>query len=436
MNQEATIGPLPEKSPAVRIFGIGSAGVGVLAHLAGDKMPEGSLVAIHSNTAALATLARVEKIEVQNRTARRLSAANETGNEGSAADDALARVRSLCAGVETVFIIAGMGGVLGDGLSPSVARVAREAGAFVLAFAVMPFECEGSWRMELAGAGLKKLQEAVDLVLCCPNQQSLGLINEQTSLADTFNLANRLLAGGVRASWRAFSSETAMGQAFPDLCQSMIQCSKECYLAIAEAAGPNRVPESVDRLFAHPLAGTNIVPAPKTVAVFILGGASLGMTEVTRIMEHFQARCETSSLLMGAANIPELGDNLLLAVMFSTVAVETESSRFNSRSEPDALLPGKDRGNLGFQLLENTGQKRSSRFLPPPPALPPEKMQQLLKQQGRAVGRARKGQPSFRQTQLPLEILSKGRFDKSEPTIHKGEDLDVPTYIRRGMALN
>jgi len=34
---------------------------------------------------------------------------------------------------------------------------------------------------------------------------------------------------------------------------------------------------------------------------------------------------------------------------------------------------------------------------------------------------------------LPLEIVNKGRFDKSEPTIHKGEDLDVPTYIRRGL---
>jgi internalin A len=36
---------------------------------------------------------------------------------------------------------------------------------------------------------------------------------------------------------------------------------------------------------------------------------------------------------------------------------------------------------------------------------------------------------------LPLEIVSKGRFDKSEPTIVGGEDLDVPTYIRRGVAL-
>ena len=30
----------------------------------------------------------------------------------------------------------------------------------------------------------------------------------------------------------------------------------------------------------------------------------------------------------------------------------------------------------------------------------------------------------------------KGRFEKSEPTFHKGEDLDVPTYFRRGVPLN
>ena len=51
-------------------------------------------------------------------------------------------------------------------------------------------------------------------------------------------------------------------------------------------------------------------------------------------------------------------------------------------------------------------------------------------------GRSRKASAKMRQGQLPLEIIAKGRFDKSEPTIHKGEDLDVPTYIRRGVALN
>ena len=87
------------------------------------------------------------------------------------------------------------------------------------------------------------------------------------------------------------------------------------------------------------------------------------------------------------------------------------------------------------QLLDRTtNHKPHSRFVPPPPALPPEQIEQILSRQGMA--RPRKGSSKMRQGQLPLEIVSKGRFDKSEPTIHKGEDLDVPTYIRRGVALN
>jgi cell division protein FtsZ len=74
--------------------------------------------------------------------------------------------------------------------------------------------------------------------------------------------------------------------------------------------------------------------------------------------------------------------------------------------------------------------------VPPAPELGSDQGQQLLARQGRGGSRQRKNSSRLRQTQLPLEIVSKGRFDKSEPTIHKGEDLDVPTYIRRGVALN
>ena len=50
---------------------------------------------------------------------------------------------------------------------------------------------------------------------------------------------------------------------------------------------------------------------------------------------------------------------------------------------------------------------------------------------------ARRRRKSARlQKELPLEIVFKGRFDKSEPTIRHGEDLDLPTYIRKGVALN
>jgi cell division protein FtsZ len=54
----------------------------------------------------------------------------------------------------------------------------------------------------------------------------------------------------------------------------------------------------------------------------------------------------------------------------------------------------------------------------------------------RPAARPRKAGSKHIQTQLPLNIVSKGRFDKSEPTKHNGEDLDIPTFIRRGVVLN
>ena len=36
---------------------------------------------------------------------------------------------------------------------------------------------------------------------------------------------------------------------------------------------------------------------------------------------------------------------------------------------------------------------------------------------------------------MQLDNISRGRFEKSEPTLYNGEDLDVPTYIRRGISL-
>jgi cell division protein FtsZ len=43
--------------------------------------------------------------------------------------------------------------------------------------------------------------------------------------------------------------------------------------------------------------------------------------------------------------------------------------------------------------------------------------------------------PQERQESLPFEPLNRGRFEKSEPTIVNGQDLDVPTFMRRNIKL-
>jgi cell division protein FtsZ len=40
-----------------------------------------------------------------------------------------------------------------------------------------------------------------------------------------------------------------------------------------------------------------------------------------------------------------------------------------------------------------------------------------------------------KQEVLQFEPVTRGRFEKSEPTIIEGEDLDVPTYLRKNIKL-
>jgi cell division protein FtsZ len=51
-------------------------------------------------------------------------------------------------------------------------------------------------------------------------------------------------------------------------------------------------------------------------------------------------------------------------------------------------------------------------------------------------GTRRRGRSKPQQVQLPFEIVTKGRFEKCEPTVRRGHNLDQPTYLRRGVALN
>jgi cell division protein FtsZ len=186
----------------------------------------------------------------------------------------------------------------------------------------------------------------------------------------------------------------------------------------------------MDKLLAHPmLDGGQMLGESEAVLVSLIGGADLTMAEVNRVMEQLNRQCEHAQVIMGAAIDGSFNERLAVTLIAARKGAEPDAADetgTTGRSE-----------DLAAQLLPRSAPARpGSRFVPPAPTLPQDQVQQLSASHGRGGSRARKGSPKLRQGQLPLEIVSKGRFDKSEPTIHKGEDLDVPTYIRRGVALN
>ena len=180
----------------------------------------------------------------------------------------------------------------------------------------------------------------------------------------------------------------------------------------------------------------------EAVLVSLVGGASLTLKEVNLVMDQLNRVCEHAQVIMGAATDPAYADRLGVTLVATRRLGEPERKPERAVAAPvaDPAPPAAEfpiapvAPAAGTRSVTPT-DRPSPRYVAPPPELTPEQAEQMLARQDTAGGRRRR-KAAMRQEMLPLEVVSKGRFAKSEPTIYRGEDLDTPTYIRRGMALN
>jgi cell division protein FtsZ len=418
-----------EKILCVKIFGVGNTGVTVTERLVSRELAGVSFIAVNNDKKSLSSSSATEKIQLAAR-----SKDDDGRRSRMEAEEHFARFKELCAGANVVFIAAGLGGASGTAVTPVLARAAKEAGALALAFVTLPFDWEGNRRQQHAQRGLEQLTSAADGVICLANQKIAKCVDEKTSVLESFKITNDLLAEGMLGMWRLVAHKSLIEIHFSDLCALLRDQHGESCFACAESTGPVRSKEVLEKLLAHPLLdGGQALTESSAVLVSLLGGPDLTMAEVNRVMEQINRQCERAQIIMGAAIDERFQDKLALTIVAVRGGSTATPAAVQEQPEPVAINhPAEE---LDTQLLNNrnTTARPGSRFVPPPPATTPEKMRQLA---GRTGGRGRKRASGASQGQLPLEIISKGRFDKSEPTIHKGEDLDVPTYIRRGIALN
>jgi cell division protein FtsZ len=72
--------------------------------------------------------------------------------------------------------------------------------------------------------------------------------------------------------------------------------------------------------------------------------------------------------------------------------------------------------------------------VPPTPRIIPPKKKPLIAPTAEVENPKRdKPASAARQEVLQFEPLTRGRFEKSEPTIVEGQDLDVPTFLRKNI---
>ena len=390
-------------APVVKIFAVGNAGSTLLGALSAAEFTGAQFTAVNTDAAALAASSATVKINLENKLMRGLGSGGDPDRGRALAEEQFSTLKAACEGANVVFILAGLGGGTGSGVSPVLAKAAHEAGALVLAFVTLPFDCEGNRREAQAQAALEQLKSTADGVICLPSQKIFKLIDENTSLVETFKFTGGFLVEGVRGVWQLLTRPGLIQVHFADLCALVRERHAENAFAFVEASGPGRAREVVEKILAHPLLDEGRVLAESdAVLVSLTAGKDLSMAEVNRVMEQVKRQCSHAQIIMGAGVNGALKEKLCVTVIAAkqNAAPAGVTSRTETRTAHSSVAAQRE------------------------VALP------------RPVSRTRRPSNKLIQTQLPLNIISKGRFDKSEPTKHNGEDLDIPTFLRRGVPLN
>jgi cell division protein FtsZ len=127
-----------------------------------------------------------------------------TKGEGAKGDTLLAErcakahideIRDALQGHDTVFIVAGMGGGTGTGVTPVVVDVAQSLNLITFVIAIRPFSFEMQ-RMKVAKEAIKRITAKCPMTVIIENDKILANF-PHTTVSDAFGMVNRSVTGFI-----------------------------------------------------------------------------------------------------------------------------------------------------------------------------------------------------------------------------------------------
>lgn len=400
----------------IKIIGVGGAGTNAVDGLKLDNLSDVRFAAINTDAQALANSPIAEKLVIGRTVTHGLSAGGEVeiGRKAAESDrDAIAR---MIADMDLIIMVVGLGGGTGSAVAPVIAEVAAKTDALVMTFATQPFSFEGARRQRIADESLGELRKRVHGLIRLPNDMLLQEGEEDTSVLNAFAVADQWIGRGVNSICAMLLKTGLINQDFSALRSIFQNHGGKTMFATGSATGGDFVQDALEELFLCPLLHMGDRPANlDRILVNIIGGADLGIAKVNVIMSQVTKRFGSREDIVFGAVIDEARRESLEICILAKAELELAPE-----TVPNPMETNRERAtdSEGLGLESQIAMENK-----PPRAVHQSKL--------------RKKKPAAtNQDEFKFDTeAQRGYFDKTERNLYKDEDLDVPTYLRRGIKI-
>jgi cell division protein FtsZ len=454
--------------PVVKVVALGSAGANMVDRLVLDGFDAHETVAINTDIQALNASVAGHKVHIGQNTTRGLGAGGDPELGYTAAEESADDIAAAVSGANMVFICAGLGGGTGSGAAPMVAHLARKAGATVIALVTMPFQFEGKRRTSQANEALGHLEPQANLVLCFENDAMGSVAGPTAAVQQAFVATDMMLSQAVRGLAAIVQRRGLVNIGLDDMVaavgRSRAGGGVRCLFGHGESDSANRAHEAIERALRSPLMDKGrMLNEAHHVLVHISGGSELTLNEVTIAMEEFNRHISDGTRVsFGVGTDPKLGRRICVSVLSSTGPVVDVSRTVRTAAAlPVTPLPERritpaaapvaapapdffeEPEAEDLDEVAEVDSEPATRTIRPAAKVEPAPASGVIPPAAKkyappaavaaSAARAASATPKKeeRAEQMTLEPANRGRFEKAEPTIVDGEDLDVPTFLRK-----
>jgi cell division protein FtsZ len=338
--QDAARVPLP-----MTVIGLGGAGCNVLDTIALDGLPDARLVAMNTDVRALQNAMSVVRIQLGRELTHGVGAGGDPELGSEAASISAAEIREQVSGQQMVFLCVGLGGGTGSGAAPLVARLAREAGGFVVVFAMMPFAFEGRRRVSQAQEALDLLRREANAVVTFDNDRIGELVLPKKGIQEAFAAADRIVGQSIRAIINLVSRPSLIHVGMDGLIAALRNEESRCLFGFGMATGENRALDALRQALKSPLLDHgHPLKHSSRVLVHICGGPQLTILEVQELMTQLARHLhEETHVLFGTGIDPRMDDQVSVTILTSIGSappIEARATELPATScEPEASEP-------------------------------------------------------------------------------------------------
>lgn len=321
----------PQERAKIRVVGVGGAGGNAVNRMIESGFTGVDFVAINTDAQALDASLAQNRIQIGKKLTHGLGSGGDPDVGRKAIEEDKEQVAAAVSGADMVFVTGGMGGGTGTGAGPVVAKLAKDAGALVVAVATKPFLFEGQYRMRQAVEGLEVLKQESDTAIVIPNQRLLAVASKNTPIREAFRIADDILLRATRGVSDLITVPGLVNLDFADV-RSVMTEKGDAVMGTGVSSGENRAVESAQQAISSPLLEDTSIAGSSGVLVNVTGGGDLTLYEINEAaMVINDAIGAETNMIFGAVIDEELKDQIMITVIATGILAEGRKRRVDER---------------------------------------------------------------------------------------------------------